>query len=101
MSEGALDTRAVVHRKVQPDDRAVGPADYCYSGDLEMVEKSDGITGEVVVVEGCEICLGGAAFAASTSNDQRDWLSFYFYVDWGCTLEESPDESQLACWFVL
>lgn len=66
MGEYPLNARAVVHGEVEPDDRAVGPADCCYSVDLEVVEESDCVVGEVVVVEGCEVCVGGAAFTAGT-----------------------------------
>jgi hypothetical protein len=64
MGEYPLNARTVVHSEVEPDDRAVGPAYYCYSGDFLVVEESDGVVREVVVVEGCEVCVGGAAFAA-------------------------------------
>ena len=64
MGKNAIEPRAVAQGEGQSSDGAVAPAHDGDFGDREVIEHGDGVARNVVVVEGCEVGIGGAALAA-------------------------------------
>ncbi len=76
MGENSVDAGAVVHGEVKTDDRSIAPADYCYAGDVKMVQDGDCVASEIVVVELGEIYEGAAPFAAGAGIHELSCIGF-------------------------
>jgi hypothetical protein len=74
MGENTLYARAVVHGKVEADDCTIAPTNYSDARDTEVVENGDYVTGEVIVVEFGEVCVGAAPFATGAGERETGYL---------------------------
>jgi hypothetical protein len=85
MSEHASDARAVAHGEVEASDCTVTPANHRdESSDVEMIEESDGIAREVIVVKIRETLEGGSPLAAGASGVSANIMARFCISKMGC-----------------
>jgi hypothetical protein len=77
VSEDSLNAGAIVHGEVETGNSAVTPANYCDTGDVEMVEDCNCVSREVVVVECGEVYVGAASFSTGAPENEQESLLFW------------------------